>query len=435
MKLNDKLKKLDSYPFHMPGHKRNMDFDILGAEIDITEIDGFDNLHCPTGAIADMQDDIAEIYGYGKSILSVNGSTGCILAAISAVSRKGDKIIIARNCHKSVYNACYINGLNIIYIEPEFDSKFGMYTYVTQDAVDKAIEDNPDACAVVMTSPTYEGFISNVKCDVPLIIDSAHGAHFGMSGYLPNRQEGDIIIQSLHKTLPALTQTAVIHINNPSLEDKVKMYMDIYVSSSPSYILLASIDRCIDFLKNRDNSFAKYKILLDEFYEKVCCFKNIEVLKNDDVTRIVLMSKNISGTQFARELREYGIEVEGATINYVILISTVCDTKEGFDLLLSAIEKINGIFGEFTPYISKCSIPQKAKTSDTLSRKKVTLNESVGMISAEHIYAYPPAVPIIAPNEIISQDIVEAISRLLSNGVTVISDSGLLPNEILTKGT
>lgn len=431
MKLNEKLQALSSYPFHMPGHKRNSNYNITGSEIDITEIDGFDNLHCPTEIIADMQKELADIYDCKRSIISVNGSTGCILSAISAVSKKGDKIIIARNCHKSVYNACLINELDMAFIEPEFENTFGMYTNISQNSVDEAVKSNPDACAVVITSPTYEGFISNIESPIPLIIDSAHGAHFGMADYLPNMPNGDIVIQSLHKTLPALTQTAVIHINNPALEDNVKRYMDVFESSSPSYILLASVDRCIDFLKNRDNAFKNYKLILDNFYKEVTALKNIRVLKNDDITRIVFMSDNISGAQFATELRKYGVEAEGATINYVILISSVCDTKEGFDLLLSALKKINRIEGKFTPYINKCSIPQKIKGSINSERKKIKLKNSSGMVSAEFVYAYPPAVPILAPNEIINEDSIGTIISLSEAGVNVISDSNLLPDEIL----
>ncbi len=156
MKLNNKLKEINTYPFHMPGHKRNSDFGIIGAEIDITEIDGFDNLHRPESILSELEKRTADIYGSKKSILSVNGSTCCILSAISAVCKKGDTIIIARNCHKSVYNACFINELNTVYIEPEFCSALGIYTKITQKTVDTAVENYPAAKAIVITSPTYE---------------------------------------------------------------------------------------------------------------------------------------------------------------------------------------------------------------------------------------------------------------------------------------
>ena len=337
MELYNKLKDNNLYPFHMPGHKRNIKFCIPSSNIDITEISGFDNLHSPTGIIKNLQESLATLYGYKKSIISVNGSTCCILAAISAVAKENSTIIIARNCHKSVYNACFINRLKIEYIEPEYNNEFGCYKQITQASVDKAIKKTPNACAIVITSPTYEGYVSNITCPIPLIIDAAHGAHFGFSSYLPKQPKADIVIESLHKTLPALTQSAVIHIDNPSLYGKVKKYMDIYETSSPSYVIMASIDKCIDFLSNSKSDFEKYKILLDDFYNKANNLKNINVLKNDDITRIVLSVDGYNGFELSNHLRKYGIEVESDSLKYVILISTVCDTKSGFEKLINAL--------------------------------------------------------------------------------------------------
>ncbi|MGN0533308.1 MAG: aminotransferase class I/II-fold pyridoxal phosphate-dependent enzyme [Eubacterium sp.] len=433
MNLSEKLNAIDSYPFHMPGHKRNNDFQIPCAEIDITEIDGFDNLHNPTELLADMQKDLAEIYGFKKSIISVNGSTCCILAAVSALCRKGDKIIIARNCHKSVYNACFINNLEVVYIEPEYDYEFGVYTRINQSAVDEAVKENPDACAVVITSPTYEGFVSRITCPIPLIIDAAHGAHFGLCNYLPKRQEADIIIQSLHKTLPALTQTAVVHINNEKYYYQVKKYMDIFESSSPSYVLLSSVDRCIDFLKNRKSFFERYETLLYDFYSKAERLNNIKLLKNDDKSRIVVMSNLFSGVELADILRsKYNIEAEGATLNYIILISTVCDTAEGFKRLYNALEQTDKQNGSFTPYCQKPSIPEKVFNSyDIDCATPCDLNNCIDKISAEYVFAYPPGIPIIVPGEKISKATVEEINGLIVNGVNIISDSSLLPDKIL----
>ena len=175
----------------MPGHKRNKNFNIPASEIDITEIDGFDNLHSPTDLLDEMQKEISKLFGAKKSIISVNGSTCCILAAISAVAKENATIIIARNCHKSVYNACYINKLKVEYIEPEYNTEFGCYKNITQKSIDAAIAKHPNACAVVITSPTYEGYVSNVSCNIPLIIDSAHGAHFSFADFLPKQCNRD----------------------------------------------------------------------------------------------------------------------------------------------------------------------------------------------------------------------------------------------------
>lgn len=434
MKLTNKLKGLDSYPFHMPGHKRNDAFNIVGSNIDITEIDGFDNLHNPKDILKRLEEDIANLFGYKRSIISVNGSTCGILSAISAVSSKGDKIIIARNCHKSVYNACFLNELDVEYIEPEYDSEFCCFKSVTQESVDKAVKRFPNACAVVITSPTYEGFVSEIKCDIPLIIDAAHGAHFGLSDYLPKRACGDIVIHSLHKTLPCLTQAAVVHINNDNLYSNVKKYMDIYETSSPSYVLLSSIDRCVDFLKDCDRHFDEYKKILDDFYCFASKLNGVNILNNDDITRIVLSVDGMSGAELSEILRnDYSIEVEGSTLKYVILISSVCDTRQGFELLKSAVGNIKP---DKSREISckKPPIPEKALNFHEINTStQADIDNCVGKICAEYIYAYPPGCPIIAPGEIIDEHITEYIRDSIKNGVNILSDSGLLPHKILTK--
>lgn len=417
----------------MPGHKRNNNFDIIGSNIDITEIDGFDNLHYPTDIIANLENNIADILGYKKSIISVNGSTCGILSAINAVCSRGDKIIIARNCHKSVYNACFLMELNVVYIEPEFNESLGVYGKIKQNTVDNIVKENRDAKAVVITSPTYEGIISEIDCSIPLIIDSAHGAHFGFADWLPKRANGDIVIQSLHKTLPCLTQTAVVHINNQAYYDKVKMYMDIFETSSPSYILLHSVDKCIDYLKAGQKAFADYKILLDNFYDKAKKLHNITIHKNDDITRLIISAKGYSGTELAKHLRNHSIEPEGATVNFVILISTVADTKSGFDMLYNALYDLE-IRKDFISYIKKIPIPQRmCKASEINSTEKTILSNSINKICGEYIFAYPPDIPIIVPGEIITKDVVDNINCCIKKGVNIISDSNLLPDCILTK--
>lgn len=417
----------------MPGHKRNDKFDIIGADIDITEIDGFDNLHYPTDIIAELEEDIAELFGYKKSIISVNGSTCGILAAICAVCNKGDTIIIARNCHKSVYNACFLMELNTIYIEPEFNEVLGVYGRIEQNTIDDVINKNKDAKAVVITSPTYEGIVSEINCPIPLIIDSAHGAHFGFAEWLPDRANSDIVIQSLHKTLPCLTQTAVVHVNNQKYFDKVKMYMDIFETSSPSYILLSSVDKCIDFLKNSNSIFDEYKIFLDDFYTKTKMLNNITIHKNDDITRLILSAAGYSGTELAEHLRKYGIEPEGATLNFVILISTTADTKEGFDLLYNALSNLE-TRKHISPFSKKIPIPhKKCKASEIDITEETRLNNSIDKICAEYVFAYPPDIPIIVPGEIITQEVIDNIKLCIEKGINIISDNNLLPNSILTK--
>lgn len=435
MKLQDKLQSLDKYPFHMPGHKRNGKFNIVGSEIDITEIEGFDNLHAPNGVIADIENDLAEIYKAKKSFISVNGSSGGILSAIHSLCDYGDTIIIARNCHKSVYNACMLLNLNVVFIEPEYDRDNGYYTRISQEAVDFAISSNLDAKAVVITSPTYEGYISKIIASIPLIIDAAHGAHFGIS-YFPEYPKADIVISSLHKTLPALTQTAVVNVYNEEHIAKVKRFMDIFQTTSPSYVLMNSIGICTSYVKNNRMDFGK-------LYEKICDFRLIELnslrLKyNDDISKIIISTgeSNINANKLADILRNnFNIEPEMVSSNYVLLMITIGDELVAIDRLKDALIYIDNQLGkEYQTGIKKPPISKKAiKIETSESSAPCEIDNAVGKISNEFIYAYPPDIPIIVPNEVITKESIDYIKQSIECGVNIISDSSLLPNMILTK--
>ena len=437
MRLEGKLKELGTYPFHMPGHKRNKKFGITGSEIDITEIDGFDNLHCPRGVIADIENDLKKIYKSKKSLISVNGSSMGIMSAIFAVCNRKDKIIVARNCHKSVFNACMQLELKIIYIEPDYDSTNGYYMRLSQETADKAIRENSDAKAMIITSPTYEGFISEIECDIPLIIDAAHGAHLGL-GYFPKYPSGDIVISSLHKTLPALTQTAVINIYSEKLIERVKRFNDIFQTTSPSYVLMNSISICADYvLKNRRDFCI--------FYENLCDLRladtdNLRIMYTDDISKIIVSTAgtDISGNDLAEILRnKYKIEVEAYYKTYVLLMTSVADEKERLEYLKKALEEIDeGLICKYEELIKKPPCPQKTmqiKIDD--EGEETEIDESIGKVSNEFVYAYPPDIPIIVPNEIISTEAIRYIKDSAKNGVNIISDSALIPNKILTKKT
>ena len=215
----------DYYPFHMPGHKRNRasSADDFLFERDITEISGFDNLHHAEGILKEAQEYAAQIYGTKKCFFSVNGSTAALLAAVSASVNKGGKILVARNCHKAVYHALYLRELQPVYIYPHEDPKLGINGGISPGRVEMYLAENPDIQAVLITSPTYDGIVSDVariaeiahRYGVPLIVDEAHGAHFRFSDYFPvsaAQLGADVVINSVHKTLPCLTQTGVIHL-------------------------------------------------------------------------------------------------------------------------------------------------------------------------------------------------------------------------------
>lgn len=433
--LHDDLKKLNCYPFHMPGHKRNSKFGIIGSEIDITEINGFDNLHSPVGSILQIENELSDIYKTEKSFLLVNGSTVGILAAILAVTNKNDTVIIARNCHQSVYNACLLNELNPVYIEPEYDEINGFFKEITQNTIDNTLQKHKNAAAVVITSPTYEGYISSISSPIPLIIDAAHGAHFGFSDF-PKYPKADIVISSLHKTLPALTQTAVVNIFNEAYITKVKKYLDILQTSSPSYVLMSSVSKCVEIVKKQSYLFDKLLNNLKWFYDIE--LNHLQIITTDDISKLIISTAktNINGTQLAKVLRNnYNIEAEMASINYIILMSSIGDEKSAFEKLKSTLTEIDSSLtsSETKKIIEPPVLQKKYNQSDIKNTKKTEFKKSADLICGETVFAYPPDIPIIVKGEIISAEIIDYINLCFENGINIISESNLLPCYILTK--
>jgi len=360
--LHDDLQKLNKYPFHMPGHKRNAEFKITGSEIDITEIKDFDNLHAPASSILELENKLANIYKSEKSFLLINGSTVGILASVLAVTQRKDTVIVARNCHQSVYNACFLHELNVEYIEPEYDNENGFYKEIKQQTIDNAVKRHSNAKAIIITSPTYEGYVSSIHSDIPLIIDAAHGAHFSFSEF-PDYPQADIVISSLHKTLPALTQTAVANIYNKSFIKKVKQYLDILQTSSPSYVLMNSVSKCTAVLESKSCLFDQLINNLNSFYD--IKLKTLKLIKTDDKSKIVVSTATagINGHRLADILRNhFHIECEMESVNYIILMSSIADTKDAFIMLKNALLQIDS---------KLCSCKKKNDASPSPSREKI----------------------------------------------------------------
>lgn len=463
--LYDKLKKYSKsgvYPFHMPGHKRNtaLSDGTMPYEIDLTEIDGFDNLHNAEGCILEVQNLAERLYNVKKAFLLVNGATGGILSAVRAMTNRGDKVLVARNSHKSVYNALEICGLEPEYIVPAVDDEFGINCSITPLKVEKAIVENPDAKLLIITSPTYEGVVSDIKeiCriahlhNVMVLVDEAHGAHFPFSDSFPVEAiqcGADVAVASLHKTLPSLTQTALLLTSNEELINPLAENLAIFETSSPSYVFMSSIEKCLDFCKNT-KTFDEYIKRLNSFNEKcknlkkikVLCYGNDEVKNHRffdfDISKITVSVRglDINGTQLAEILRnDFKIEPEMVCSDYVLLISTVCDTDEGFARLINALQIID----------SKCSVKELNACRYSITIPKIAvkpcecsgkdgefclLEHSIDKISLEYVWAYPPGIPIIAKGEIITQDIANIIIAQIASGINVCSTKGKIPKEI-----
>ena len=446
----------DIYPFHIPGHKRNLSFPGNPYELDITEIHGFDSLHHATGILKEISRRAARLYQAEESYLLVNGSTAGLLCAAAAVAKPGDSILMARNCHRSVYNGAYLNDLETAYLFPKMLKRWGVAGGICPEDVERAIED--DTLAVVVTSPTYEGIVSDIpaiaecchKRGVPLIVDEAHGAHFGFHEQLPPSavtQGADIVIQSLHKTMPSLTQTALIHVNGPLADrDRIRRFLSIYQTSSPSYLLMGSIDACISVMEEQGAQlFDCWIKLLEKYRKRLSACRNIRLMTvseeegktgacaGTDPGRLVFSVRGtrdreghrFSGSDLLRRLREkYRIELEMAAPDYGVAVSTVMDTEEGMERLCAAIEELDGQLEDFAPEPDERQLPVplgKMKIARAYNGpwEPVPFRAAAGRIMGEFLYLYPPGIPIVVPGEVIRTEHLQYMEEARRQGLSV----------------
>ena len=447
------------YPLHMPGHKRRClpAPGLACAAWDTTEVPGTDDLHDADGILAQAMARAAALWGARRCWFLVGGSTCGLLAAVRAAAPWGSEILCARNCHKSIYHAIELCDLRPVWLTPPVDEAFGVYGSVSPAAVAEALDAHPDAACLVLTSPTYEGVLSDIAAianlcharGIPLVVDEAHGAH-----YLPAAEPfgwrggavaagADLVIQSAHKTLPSLTQTALLHLNGELIDpDEVERQLDVFETSSPSYPLMVSLDGCCAQLAQEGPAlFAGWRQRLDRFSAAVAPLKHLRVLCHGtdrlaghpgffahDSGKILVngAAAGLTGTGMARLLREgYGFETEMACGTNLLAMTSVCDTEEGFRRLFYALKAIDGKIMEGNirfwnvtesfrePFSCPLMPPGEAAERPV---EKVTLSQAIGHLSGDYIYQYPPGIPILAPGEPIDASICLQMKQVLEAG-------------------
>lgn len=448
MRFYDILKRTSENgraPYHMPGHKRNSAFDYLGdaAAIDFTEIDGLDNLHSPEGIIRDTMTLAAELYGAKESFLLVNGSTGGVLAAVYSVCRGGKPLIAVRNAHKSVYNGAVLCGSPVHYLMPRISGD-GLVLDITPDEAERAIEAASDAAAMLITSPTYDGVVSDIRgiaevCHahgIPLIVDAAHGAHLGfLDKNVPSPVlcGADLVIMSLHKTLPSLTQTGLLHVSGNLVNPKtVAQSLTIFETSSPSYLFMASVDGCLHEMR-KPKLFADWSEKIAKLRKTAegCPGVHLRIPENVfafDESKLILTCDGYGGEELAEILREkFAVEPEMTAHGYVLLMTGAGDTWEMTDRLCEVFAYLaeNRRPAEKSKeYVSPYGVAPECemKLADALSAETevVPLEESEGRISAEFVMPYPPGIPLIAPGERITRERIAAVRE----GINVLTSRG-----------
>ena len=459
MKLYDELTEYgnkDIYPYHMPGHKRKEQSYLPEntARIDLTEVQGTDNLHAPTGILKEAQEYCAGVTGADHSYFLINGSTAGVLTAIFAAVSEGGKLIIVRNAHKSAYHGMALRNVIPAYIYPETEKKWGFCKAVTPDEVRMAMDDNPDAQAVFIVSPTYEGCLCKVdeiaqiahSRGIPLIVDEAHGAHLPYLGgkYSACRAGADIVIQSTHKTLPAPTQTALLHVNGSLVrQDLVERYLRVFQSSSPSYPLMAGIDGAVrlmasrggELLESLERNFAELVSKINNELKYISAYPFSKGI--NDAGKLLLSASDdnnlfMTGTELSGILRnDHGAETEMSSERFVLAMFTVSDDRQAYKRLFEALKKIDedirkkaesGSAGtvitdyEDIPHPRMALPPGSAWKAET---EEISVEESEGRISDGIVGLYPPGTPLLAMGEIIDSEHIELIKRYIGEKLEV----------------
>ena len=432
-------------PMHMPGHKRKSGFMHGIGRYDITEVRGFDDLHHPEGVLREAMEDAAALYQSDASYFLVNGSTTGILSAVTAVTRPGDTILLARNCHKSALNAVTLRGLKPLWLLPPAVSELGVYGSIDPKEVEKALSEHGGVAAVFIVSPTYEGIVSDVasiaeiahRFGVPLIVDAAHGAHFRFGKDFPRDAlscGADIVIESLHKTLPALTQTAILHIRSSLItKEKVEFALQAYQSSSPSYLLIASAVECLRIMEERgEELMAEYSRQLDRLRKTIKSFGQCFLLDKDetmfdyDKGKIVLGFYGYDGRELADRLfTESRIETEMAAPGYLLAMTSVYDGKEDlfrFGAELSRLRRALPLKSETAFPRFALTRPEQIMLPSEAAEGEAELcpvDEAIGRVSAGTLYIYPPGSPLIAAGERIGEDLPKTVELCRRCGITV----------------
>lgn len=430
-------------PWHMPGHKRK-GFNLKGRNVnirsvisevygmDVTEVYGLDDLHMPEEMIDRSQKELAGVYNTFASYYLINGATCGIMTAIAATYAK--KLIVAKNCHKSVINTVQLLGLEAVYIEPEKleiqcgegEHKSELYGSIDTDELEAICAKQGDIGAMVITSPTYEGIISDIcqiskilhRYGIMLIVDEAHGAHLPFmykNDNLSAISYADIVVQSLHKTLPAMTQTALLHVINPLLDKAVQKYKSVFMSSSPSYVMLCSMELAVDWACSYD--YRDYLETLADFRKRAAAFKNIvlfpEGLENrdsrifaHDSTRVVFCTKEY-GTVVEEKLRQHGIICEMSGAHHIVLISTPFDSEEDFDYLYKVLKDLD----EDTQIKSE----EKYRYSEA-EWETEKIKGLLGTFAEDNIYVYPPGICVAVKGEIIEQEHIDILLSYYESG-------------------
>ncbi|MFJ7828437.1 aminotransferase class I/II-fold pyridoxal phosphate-dependent enzyme [Psychrobacillus sp. NPDC096623] len=433
--------------FHVPGHKHgllsNLPLPIRDSmQYDLTELNGLDDYHHPEEAIKEAEQLLTKLYNTDESLFLVNGTTVGNLAMIYAACQYGEQIIVQRNAHKSIFHAIELVGAEPIFVSPEWDEQSKTASYVSLTVMEEAIQQYPFAKAVVLTYPNYYGVSSpdleNIislchSLQMPVLVDEAHGAHFQTHKGFPTSallHGADVVVHSAHKTLPALTMGSFLHIRSQLIDSKkINKYLRMLQSSSPSYLILASLDDARSYVERY--SSMDFKQLMDRrevFIEALESIPLIEVVKVDDPLKLLIRVGKYSGFQVQQAFEKQNIYAELADPYQVLFILPLLKVeheyafaeirkriKYAIDNLKKEIpDRMNNI-----DYLHQKSISTLQMSIELLSEKQgewIPYVRSIGRIAKGMVVPYPPGIPLILPGEKITVPILTELEEWIEKG-------------------
>lgn len=439
--------------FHTPGHKNGkgnlrkikefIGDKIFAMDLSVSVRNKIDSLDKPYGAIKEAQKLAASLYNASHSFFLVNGTTIGNQVMIFSTLSENDKVILPRNVHRSVISGIILSGAIPYYIYPEINEKFGILTNITYNQVKLALKQNHLAKAILITNPSYYGITTDLVKIVDLVhkdnkiilIDEAHGPHLKFHPDLPLSaiDSGvDMCVQSTHKILACLSQGSILHLNSSKIDlFRLKQTLQLLQTTSPSYIILATLDlarmQMAIFGEKLLNVVIELAENLREKINKIdgfsCLTKQDIPGFNLDVTKITILHKNLSGFELAKILAdEFGIQVELANYTNILLMITIGNKKEDINKLILALQKISKSCKNKkikNLFLTKPEIPKQVLTprKAMLSKKDfIPIKESCGLICGEIICSYPPGIPILFPGEMITQEIIKYIENIIFSG-------------------
>jgi len=454
-------------PFHTPGHKQGQGMaapftKVMGRSMlryDLSLMSELDDLNQPQGCIAQAQQLAAELYDSDHSFFVVNGTTGGIQAMILTIVGPGDKILVPRNAHRSIISGIILSGAWPVYIYPEIDSELGIAMGVTPAAVEAALLKHPDAKGVLVINPTYYGVASDLATivkivhshDLPIIVDEAHGPHLKFSDQLPLQAldaGADICAQSTHKILGAMTQCSLVHCRAGRIDvARLKLMLQLVQSTSPNYILMASIDAARMQMGTEGPALIGRAIELSEYLRReinqisgLFCFGSERLgrpgIFSLDPTKVTVnfTELGLTGIRAEKILRsQYNIQVELCDMFNVLLLITLGDSQERVDQLLTALRDMaehywgsadlsafsqaaNLSFTTPPNFLEQVILPREALFTPTAT---VAFDQSAERISGEIVAFYPPGIPLLCPGERISQAVIDHCLMLKQAGLNV----------------